>query len=52
MTARQGPLLRLPNDDLNGVIGNYLFSGKTQLPNLKHLKPLASHNEDKGQRGA
>lgn len=23
--------------DLHGVIGNYLFSGKTKLPGLKHL---------------
>jgi len=24
--------------DLYGVIENYLFSGKTKLPNLKHLR--------------
>ncbi len=26
------------NYDLYGVIGNYLFSGKTRLPGLKHLR--------------
>lgn len=24
--------------DLHGVLGNYLFNGKTRLPNLKHLR--------------
>lgn len=24
--------------DLYGVLGNYLFNGKTRLPNLKHLR--------------
>jgi glutathione S-transferase len=24
--------------NLYGVLGNYLFNGKTRLPNLKHLR--------------